>query len=238
MRKAREPTHPKHLIAAPSHAWCEAYLEPTDRLLDAGCATGNHTIRAARIVTSALGVDRDERALAQARRESAAAGLTNTRFEQCDLEDPGSLRRVLQAPFDAVLLLDVLEHVSHRRQLLRAIHALLTPAGRLLVAVPNYETPYKQWRRRLGAHAYADRDHKVEYDEAAIRAELAEAGFRVVRLERSGYDSPFAGFAALLGAFSLAAYRRVVERRTRLGRERPAAAAAFRILAVPADLDS
>ena len=233
-RKARAPTHPKHLITAPWHAWYEPHLKATDRLLDAGCAAGEHSIRAARIVSSTLGVDVDERALAWARRGAAEVGLASARFERCDLEDSDALRHVASGPFDVVLLLDVLEHIRNRRQLLRAIHGLLIPAGRLLVAVPNYDTPFKRWRRRVGAFAYADRDHKVEYDEPTLRAELADGGFRIMSLERSGYDSPFAGFAALVGAFSLAAYRRLAERRKRLGRERPASAAAFRIVAVPA----
>jgi hypothetical protein len=103
----------------------------------------------------------------------------------------------------------------------------------LIVSVPNRDTPYRTLLRRLGGFAFSDPDHKVEYTDQSLAAELREAGFRVARRERGGYDSAFAGFATLVGAVSLRAYARLLRRRQRLGRRFPDRATALRVVAVP-----
>jgi SAM-dependent methyltransferase len=182
-------------------------------------------------VCSVLGIDVDQRHLEGARADALADGLTNVDFRQGDLIEPSTFERIDDSSFDVVLVLDVLEHLTDRLTLLRRLRSLLSAEGRLLLAVPNRSTDYKRWRRRAGAFAYTDLDHKIEYTESSLRAELSEAGFRIRSLERAGYDSFFPGFTALLGAASVRAYRRLIERRDRLNRSRPQNASAFRVVA-------
>ena len=57
-----------------------------DRVLDIGCGNGQTTIDAARVASSALGVDLSSKMLARARERAAEAGLGNVTFEQADAQ--------------------------------------------------------------------------------------------------------------------------------------------------------
>ncbi len=232
-RKFPEPIHPKHLIDAPWHFWYDTDLQAGDRVLDVGCGSGEHAVHAAARVRSVLGIDVDARRLELAARLAGESGVDNVEFRRGDLTDAETFDLLRREPFDAVLLLDILEHLAHRGELLESVRRLLRPGGRLFVSVPNRNTPYKRWRRRLGGFSYSDDDHKVEYSEQLIRSELEAAGFTVVAVRLGGYDTPVPGPNAILGAISLRAYRRLAARRARLAVRHPERSTAFRVIAAP-----
>jgi len=63
-------------------------IQPTDRVLDIGCGTGQSTRDAARAASSgsAHGIDLSQQMLDDARRRSTAEGLTNVTFEYGDAQ--------------------------------------------------------------------------------------------------------------------------------------------------------
>lgn len=67
--------------------------------------------------------------------------------------------------FDSALLDNVLEHLAEPKPLLLEIRRVLRPGGRLLVGVPGR----KGWD--------SDDDHKVYYDEPALRETVCAVGF-------------------------------------------------------------
>jgi SAM-dependent methyltransferase len=81
------------------------------------------------------------------------------------------------ASFDSAIMDNVLEHIAHPDTLLREIHRVLVSGGRLLVGVP-------------GEHAFSlDPDHKVYYDEEALRRTMSGAGFERVALLYAPFHS-------------------------------------------------
>src|SRR5262249_52545001 len=134
--------------------------------------------------------------------------------------------------FDVALVLDVLEHLVERRRVLDSVRNLLRPGGRLIVAGPHPHPPPKRWRRHLGAPRDSEPGPQGEVPETSIPAELEDAGFRVERLERGGYDTPFGGLTSLVGVISLSAYSHIARRRHELLKRRPQEATAFRVVAV------
>jgi SAM-dependent methyltransferase len=237
-RKAAVPIHPQHLIGAPWHHWYLDVFRATDRVLDIGCSNGVHTLVAAACTREVVGVDLDVAAVEQARRRAAELGLANAHFHVGDLSDAAFVAELATERFDVVLALDVLEHLSDRAGFLRALRPALADGGRLVLSVPSRDTPYKRWRRRVGAFAYSDPDHKMEFSDESLSAELGAAGFRIARSERGGYDTPFLGFNALLGAVSLRLYKRLSARRYRLSLCHPDRASALRVVAAAAHATS
>jgi SAM-dependent methyltransferase len=63
-----------------------AALATADRVLDVGCGCGGTTLRAAETAADATGVDISAPMLDHARARAAAAGVTNARFVQADVQ--------------------------------------------------------------------------------------------------------------------------------------------------------
>jgi SAM-dependent methyltransferase len=95
--------------------------------------------------------------------------------------------RFKDGSFDAVTMLDVLEHVGRPHELLRQIERVLRPGGHALIKVPNVRyvlAKYRMLRRIPGliVDAFDAREHLVHYSEQTLTRLLCSAGFDVVAL--------------------------------------------------------
>jgi SAM-dependent methyltransferase len=96
-----------------------------------------------------------------------------------DVEQIGDLELFLAnhaGDFGLIVMLDVLEHIPVGSQVnvLRAIHAALRPGGRLIVQVPNANSPVAmRWM-------YQDFTHASTFTERSIRFALNNASFAKV----------------------------------------------------------
>ena len=98
------------------------------RVLDVGCAFGFTTKLLARKGYLTVGVDNSSRYIARAKRRHPQGEYLLSTAEQLPLPD---------ASFDAVFLLDVLEHVSGQSSVLCEIQRVLKPGGTLIISVPH-----------------------------------------------------------------------------------------------------
>lgn len=108
-------------------------------ILDFGCGWGGETLWLAGRARSVCGVDVDEKAIAQARKASAASAVGNCRFEwSCDGRLPFA-----DASFDAVLSTDTFEHVMDLDLAFSEIARVLKPGGSLLTRFgPLFHSPH------------------------------------------------------------------------------------------------
>jgi SAM-dependent methyltransferase len=89
--------------------------------------------------------------------------------------------------FDVVSLVEVVEHVPEARPFLRDAFRMLRPGGLLYVSTPNV----RSLNARLLGTAWSvvsPPDHIVLFSAKALRARLAEAGFRVERVRFEGLN--------------------------------------------------
>jgi len=159
------------------------HLPERGRLLEVGCGAGRFlcALRLARPALALAGTDVSRAALA---RLAARAPEIETR--------PGSGARLPAADgeFDAVLVMDVLEHVGEPDRLLGEVRRVLAPAGILHLHVPCEADPRSIWRwlpgqegeralkRRFGGHI-----QRFRRDE--LLARLRAQGFELLRVRNS-----------------------------------------------------
>ena len=227
--KAPYAVHPKHLVEQPWHDWYLPYLTGTEAVLDVGTSNGAHLIRAAMRSRVSVGFDYDVAQLAHAAAEIRRRGLQHAGVFAADVTARFPFR---DRVFDAVLFLDVIEHVVPRRQVLGEIHRVLKDHGRLLVSAPNRETRWRDTLRAAGLFAYSDPDHKIEYTRDEFVAELRAGGFEVLgSLMPVVVDTPWAGLIDALGGVSLSLYDRLSRWKRDAAVRAPANSTGFRAVA-------
>ena len=149
-----------------------AYYGPPDntastlRLLDIGCGTGAMSARLARW-GKVVSADFSPLALQFSRRR----GLHN-------LVGADAMNLPFQPnQFDALVAMDMLEHLPDDNAALREFHRVLKPGGRVFATVPAY------------MHLWSEHDVALMHHRRYIRAELAErfaaAGFEVEKLSHT-----------------------------------------------------
>jgi len=211
--KSPEGLHPQHLLDR--EHWYLQYIKPEDKVLDLGCGSGSHGRRATAKGARVVSVDK------------IYPALPVETFFYVNLEKLTNWVR--PGLYDVVLLFNVLEHIHNRERLLCEIKRALKPTGILLLGVPNADTTRKRRLREAGLFAYADRDHKIEYTIASLLEELGEWDCCGPANQLCTYDTPWAGLMALIGAFSLPLYRRMIRRRERLVAQHPEETTGWRL---------
>ena len=143
------------------------------RVLDVGCGFG-FALRAMRAAgfTSVQGLEISP---------DQAEITRKAGFEVSIVADTGAFLRQCTNSFGVILLLDVLEHVPVTLQidLLRAIRVALEPEGRLILTVPNANSPLAaRWR-------YIDFTHCSSFTEHSLFFVLRNAGFGEIKMDNS-----------------------------------------------------
>lgn len=155
-------------------------LPARGRLLEVGCHAGAFGLALQARGYEVLGLERDPAAAAAAR----AAGLA---VVEGDVEDPRLLAG-LPGGFDAILLMDVLEHLRDPAAALAGMARLLAPGGRALITGPNITYWAVRKDLLLGRWEYAetgilDKTHLRLFGAVDWRRMVGEAGFAVRRFE-------------------------------------------------------
>lgn len=153
------------------------YLPATGKVLDVGCGFGLFSLYYAHWhpALRLLGVDRNPRRIALARRAGERLGLTGVRYEVGD-----ALDFAFEPGWDAVYMLDLVHHVpeSTVRPLLARIFEALRPGARLLLKDVDTSPAYKRWFTWILDALMDPRTPPHYWSRDALRKALVEVGFR------------------------------------------------------------
>lgn len=150
-------------------------LPPQAAVLDVGCGDGFHLSLLQDHGPTGWrleGVDLDPRAVAAAE----ARGITVHRGSIEDLALP-------EGSYDAALLIQTVEHVEDPAAVLRAIHRVLAPGGRLLLVTDNTGSLDFRIAKRRHWGGYHFPRHWYLFDERSLRLLATHTGFEVAALD-------------------------------------------------------
>lgn len=169
LRDVRE----KRLLIDRQDRWLVDLVGPYlgQRLLEVGCGWGNVLRLIDAKVSEITAIDIDQESVDHvnvlyAQSDSITAHVA-------DICDEASLDH-LELGYDAVLTINVLEHIEDDSRALRNMKRMLRPGGHLLIVVPAHPSIYNQMDRSIGHHR--------RYSRAALAEQLAELGCEIVQM--------------------------------------------------------
>ncbi len=225
--RAAVPTHPKHLYS-PSSLWALEHIKEGSRVLDVGCSAGAHSMAVSQKAGFVHGFDYDRRRILQAKQAAEREGRKSIIFSHGDATKRFPFA---ENTLDHVLLLDILEHVYQRDDVLSECVRVLKPGGTLLLALPNRDTKWKQLQRSVGLSSYTDPDHKIEYTLDECKEICQRFGLEVGRVEGVVVDTPWIGIGDAIGALLPRFYKAYAKRRADKVKTHPQESIGFRIVA-------
>ncbi len=140
------------------YRWLAPRLKAEDLVMDVGCGTG-HVVREFRSRGMKIqGVEMGSPPISP-----GAEAAIHTQKDLFDL-DPELKRRI-----NAVLLLDVIEHMADRREFLRRLFEELPNCRQILITVPARMELWSDYDEYWG--------HHLRYDRQGLEADLVDSGF-------------------------------------------------------------
>jgi 2-polyprenyl-3-methyl-5-hydroxy-6-metoxy-1,4-benzoquinol methylase len=124
------------------------------------------------------------------------------------IEDPQVQAQVADlAPYDAIIFADVLEHLVDPWNVLTALRPLLSPAGHVLLSVPNIAHWTARANLLLGRFDYTDgylmdRTHLRWFTRKSARDMATVSGYRIVA-EQTVFKPRFARFWRTFNGFQI-----------------------------------
>lgn len=145
--------------------------DPQARILDFGCGMGFTLMSLVDLgYKNVEGVDRDRELVDASRSRGLAVQLVPSGLD---------FLRANPESYDAVLLLDLLEHIHPDQHdcFLTALHTSLRPGGRIILTVPNANASVA-WRWR-----YICWTHETSFTEISLTERLLDAGFQKITIQ-------------------------------------------------------
>ena len=171
-----DPAHYLH------HVYLRRFVDTLDRfqpnrILDAGCGSGDHSFWLARRFPGAevVGVDINEERVEQNRHKAGQLGIKNVSFERADLAaasfNPG---------FDLIVSIDVLEHIEDRPAALKNLARALNPGRRAFFHIPTVRVRPTPLSAHLhGFHEWTAHEHHELPTAESFAEQIRAAGLRV-----------------------------------------------------------
>ena len=149
---------------------------PQGRLLDIGCGVGDFLLEVKNKGWQIVGIEPsdDAKTIAQQR-----LGIRP--------HDPAESKNMDDASFDVITLWHVLEHVDDLKSQISELYRLLKPNGRLIIALPNYQSFDSQYYKDKWA-AWDVPRHLNHFSKDTLCSILTESNFQYIDCHKLKWD--------------------------------------------------
>lgn len=138
-----------------------------ESVLEVGCGCGTFSVLLAEKCSRLIALDLEPEYVAIT--QGRLLGRVNTEVILADV-----LELECGETFDAIIMLDVLEHLEDDLRMLKQLKGYLKPQGKLIIKVPALEFLYGDMDRAI--------NHYRRYNKKTLTQKLTAAGFSVVSL--------------------------------------------------------
>ena len=144
------------------------------RVLDIGCAFGYFLKCCDAYRLETYGVDISDYAIQQARE------ITKAKLLNHDVN--GGLAMFVDNFFDLITIFDTIEHLASPYNLLKEVHRVLRPEGKMIITVDNLHAIARIWKRGKW-QGFREETHLYLFTPSSLKFLLERSGFEVTRLE-------------------------------------------------------
>lgn len=155
---------------------------PQGRLLDIGCGVGDFLLQVKRRGWEVMGIEPSEDAKIIASNRLGFKPL-----------DPSQYSSLTDQNFDVITMWHVLEHVDDLKFQTNELLRLLKPGGRLIIALPNYQSFDCQYYKNFWA-AWDVPRHLNHFSKDCLCRVFPELGFQLIDVQKLKWDAYYISF--------------------------------------------
>lgn len=152
------------------------------RLLDIGCGVGDFLLQVKKLGWEVMGIEPSEQ----------AANIAQSRLGFTPLK-PTDYKKLPDQSFDVITMWHVLEHVDDLKSQTKELKRLLRPGGRLVIALPNYQSFDCQYYNDKWA-AWDVPRHLNHFTQDCLQGILNANDFKYLDTQRLIWDAYYISF--------------------------------------------
>jgi 2-polyprenyl-3-methyl-5-hydroxy-6-metoxy-1,4-benzoquinol methylase len=152
------------------------------RLLDIGCGVGDFLLQVKKLGWEVMGIEPSEQ----------AANIAQSRLGFTPLK-PTDYEKLPDQSFDVITMWHVLEHVDDLKFQTKELKRLLRPGGRLVIALPNYQSFDCQYYNNKWA-AWDVPRHLNHFTQDCLQGILNANDFKYIDTQRLIWDAYYISF--------------------------------------------
>ena len=152
------------------------------RLLDIGCGVGDFLLQVKKLGWEVMGIEPSDQ----------AANIAQSRLGFAPLK-PTDYEKLPDQSFDVITMWHVLEHVDDLKSQTKELNRLLRPGGRLVIALPNYQSFDCQYYNDKWA-AWDVPRHLNHFSQSCLQDILNTVDFKYLDTQRLIWDAFYISF--------------------------------------------